>query len=209
MGRGIRWIALAAVALAVTPASASILVEKNVVDLVRESEAIVVATVDNVTDGFDTKGTPYTEVTLCVSESIRGDVPETYTFRQFGLVHPRPTQDGKWKMMPAPDVFPRYAVGEQVLLFLSRPAAKTGLRTTAGLSQGKFVLGPGHAENGTHNEGLFRGVHPVPGLVTDKERAMLATASGTVHPDTLLSFVRRAVKDRWVETGRLTGGHAR
>ena len=38
--------------------------------------------------------------------------------------------------MPAPEGFPRFASGEQVLLFLYPQATKTGLRTTSGLIQG-------------------------------------------------------------------------
>ena len=49
---------------------------------------------------------------------------------------PRPSPDGKRLMMPAPEGFPRYASGEQVLLFLYPQARQTGLRTTAGLIQG-------------------------------------------------------------------------
>jgi hypothetical protein len=32
---------------------------------------------------------------------------------------------------------------------------------------------------------------------------MLTTASGPVSPEAFLSFVRRAARDRWVETGRM------
>jgi hypothetical protein len=106
-------------------------------------------------------------------------------------------------MMPAPDGFPKYASGEQVLLFLYPQASRTGLRTTAGLMQGKFILGPGLAVNGTGNQGLFRNVHLAPGSAEDKDKRLLATESGAVNPDAFLSFVRRAVNGRWIESGRL------
>jgi hypothetical protein len=196
-------LSIACVALAGTRAMAVSLVQKNVVDLLRESDAIVVGTIGSVTDGVDPRGLAYTEVALHVSESIRGDLPENYTFRQYGLIKPRLTEDGKRMRLPAPEGFPRYATGEQVLLFFYPPARRTGLRTTAGLLQGKFVIGPGRIENGTGNAGLFRNVQIAPGLAEDNDRRLLATVSGAVHPDAFLSFVRRAVQGRWVETGRL------
>jgi hypothetical protein len=179
------------------------LVEKNVVDLLGESDAIAVGTVLKVADGIDDRGIPYTEVTLEVSKSIRGALPDTYTFRQFGLMKARPSADGKRLMMPAPEGFPRYASGEQVLLFLYPQAKQTGLRTTAGLTQGKFTLGPGFAANGTDNVGLFRNVRLEPGLVKEGDKRLLATQSGAMNPDAFLKFLRRAVRGRWVESGRL------
>jgi hypothetical protein len=179
------------------------LVEKNIVDLLGVSDAIAVGTVGKVADGIDDRGIPYTEVTLNVSESIRGTLPEVYTFRQFGLMKPRPTPDGKMLMMPAPEGFPRYASGEHVILFFYPQAAKTGLRTTSGLIQGKFTLGPGFVANGTGNVGLFHDVRLDPGLAVDSDKRLLATQSGAMNPDAFLSFVRRAVQGRWIETGRL------
>ena len=189
--------------LAGTPAMALSLVQKNIVDLLGEADAIVVGTGVKVADGIDDQGLPYTEVTLKVSESIRGALPEPYTFRQFGLMTPRPSQDGKRLMMPAPEGFPRYASNEQVLLFLYPQARQTGLRTTAGLIQGKFTLGPGFAANGTGNVGLFRNVSLDQGVVEESDKRLLATESGAINPDSFLSFLRRAVQGRWVETGRL------
>jgi hypothetical protein len=140
---------------------------------------------------------------ISVSESIRGALPVTYTFRQFGLLKARPTPDGKRLMMPAPDGFPRFASGENVLVFFYPQAKQTGLRTTAGLVQGKFNLGPGFATNGTGNVGLFRNVSLEEGLVEESDNRLLATQSGAINPDSFLSFLRRAVAGRWVETGRL------
>jgi hypothetical protein len=194
---------LAGLALAGSRAMALSLVEQNVVDLLRESDAIVVGTVGTVTDGIDDKGLPYTEVTLSISESIRGSLSGSYTFRQFGLMKPRPTADGSLIRMPAPDGFPKFAKGEHVLLFLYPQAERTGLRTTAGLTQGKFTFGPGFVANGTGNAGLFRNVSLDQGLLAGSDKRLLATQSGSLNPDDFLGFVRRAVNGRWVETGRL------
>lgn len=174
----------------------------NIVDLLNGANDIVVAQVRTVTDGIDERGLPYTEVKLEISETIRGNLSGTYTFRQFGLVSPRLTADGQRKMMPAPEGFPRFVEGEQALLFLHPAAQLTGLRTTEGLSAGKFVLGPGRAENALGNAGLFRDVRLDSDISTDADRRMLVS-DGAMNPQQFLSFVRRAVAEQWVQTGKL------
>jgi hypothetical protein len=176
----------------------------NIVELLGQSSDIVVGRVDSVTDGFDDHGIPYTEVTLEISESIRGDLSGIYRFRQFGLVSPRLTPDGKRKMMPSPPGFPKYTPGEDVALFLRPSAAWTGFRMPAGVTHGKFTVAAGRAENGMGNVGLFRNVHLDKGLVTERDKRLLTTESGPLNPDAFLSFVRRAVHERWIESNRMT-----
>lgn len=195
------WLgALAVLALALPGAntSAATLADTNLVDLIRESESIVVGTVGDLTDGIDEHGFPYTEVTLQVTETISGNVSGTYVFRQFGLMEPRLSADGTKKMMPAPDVFPKYAVGENVMLFLNKKAKYTGLQTTIGLAGGKFNLGATRAENGLSNIGVFHNIGLQDGLATENDTRMLATDAGAVNSDTFVAFVRRAVQDLWV-----------
>ena len=174
----------------------------NIVELIEQSKDIVVGKVANVTDGLDERGIPYTEVTLEVTESIRGTIDTTYTFRQFGLIKPRPTADGKRTMMPAPPGFPRYKTGEELVLMLRPEASWTGFRMPAGITRGKFEVTPGRVANDANNAGLFNDVHLEKGLADERESRMI-TAGGPANPDTFLSFLRRAVKDRWVERGRL------
>jgi hypothetical protein len=172
------WLPVLALAISLVPArnaEAMSIRESNIVDLLRESNDIVVGQVRSVTDGIDERGVPYTEVTLDIEDTIRGDLSGTYTFRQFGLRDPRPTPDGKMMMMPAPEGFPRYAAGRTQLLFLHPVARWTGLRTTARVA---------------------------PGLATAAEKRMMA-ADGAANPDSFLTFVKRAVRERWVETGRM------
>jgi hypothetical protein len=176
----------------------------NIVELLQQSSDIVVGHVDSVTDGIDDRGIPYTEVTLKISESIRGGLPSTYKFRQFGLLTPRLTADGKRKMMPSPPGFPTYAQGEDLALFLRPSAAWTGFRMPAGVTHGKFTITAGRAENGMGNAGLFRDIHLEKGLATERDKRLLTSASGPLNPDAFLSFVRRAVKERWVESERMT-----
>jgi hypothetical protein len=196
---------LAWAALGGTNALAMSLTTANVVDLLGEANAIVVGRVEVVTDGLDERGIPYTEITLNISETIRGELAGTYTFRQFGLLKPRLTADGRRKMMPGPAGFPKYVPGENVLLFLRPAAAWTGFRMPAGVTHGKFTIAGGRVENGMGNAGLFRDVHLDKGLVTERDKRLLTTAAGPLNPDVFLSFVRRAVEERWIENGRMTG----
>ena len=175
----------------------------DIVGLLQDADAIVVGRVTSVTDGIDDRGIPYTEVKLDISETIRGELSGTYTFRQFGLLRPRLTADGKHKMMPAPEGFPRFVEGENNVLFLRPAAAWTGLRTTSGLGGGKFVVGPGRLENAWGNAGLFKNVRLDADLTTDADKQML-TSDGAVNPDAFLSLVRRAVDGQWVESGRMS-----
>jgi hypothetical protein len=180
----------------------------NMMELLGQSNDIVVGRVLSVTDGIDERGIEYTEVTLNVSEAIRGGLSGTYTFRQFGLLAPRLTAGGSRKLMPAPVGFPKYTAGEELVLFMHPSAAWTGFRMPAGVTLGKFVLGPGRVENDAHNAGLFDDVRLEKGLATAEEKRMMAVG-GAANPDTFLSFVRRAVHERWVETGRMSHADGR
>jgi hypothetical protein len=196
----------AAVALllgAPVDARATTLEKVNLVRLLRHADAIVVGNVQRVSDGVGQNGLPYTEITLAIEESLRGDLAGTYTFRQFGLLGPRRSMDGARTLLPAPEAFPRYAQGERVLLFLGPTARMTGLRSTYGLGAGKFTFGPGRVENGLSNTGLFAGVSADASLTADNDARLLQTEVGAVNPETFMSFLRRAVDQRWVETCRL------
>ena len=200
---GTALLALCLLGLAGDQARAMTAVNPNLVDLLRNSTSILSGTVTAVTDGVDAMGLPYTEVTLEISRKLRGIEVGTYTFRQFGLMSPRLSADGTMKMMPAPSAIPRYAEGDEVLLFLSKPAMLTGLRSTYGLGAGRFSYGPGRIENDLANEGLFRDLSIDVGLATSNDVRMLETEIGAVHPDTFHSFVERAVTERWVEACRI------
>ena len=191
-------------ALAGTNANALMIAPTNLVDLVRDADVIVVGTVTTVTDGLDdTNGLPYSEVTLSLRETIRGLPSDNYTFRQFGLTNPRPTADGTMMIPAAPDGMPRYAVGDYVLLFMGAPASMTGLQSPIGLGYGKFTLGAGTAENDYRNAGVFQNVSLGAGLATDNDARILTTTNGPVNPDDLLSLVRRAVQNNWVQNCKM------
>ena len=176
--------------------------QRNLVDLISLSEIILVGDVVSVTDGLE-NNVPYTEITVNIKEALRGGLKGTYTFRQFGLLQPRLMDDGRTNLLVTPDGWPTYAVGEEVILFLYKPAAVTGLRTTVGLFQGKFAIVDGKIHNRIDNRGLFSGMKVQKGLLNQAEEKLLLTEHGAIDAETFISVVRKAVKQRWVEERRM------
>lgn len=177
--------------------------EVNVVDLVAHSELILRGTITSVTDGLDSRGIPYTEVTLHVADAIRGQVSGDYTFRQFGLLKPRDMGNGTTNLMVTPAGWATYTKGEEAILFLNKKAAWTGLQTTVGLAQGKFKVAMAGAVNQSNNAGLFKNVAIDPTLLGTKEQRAMLTQQGPVNVNAFVSLVKQAVDGQWVETGRM------
>ena len=188
-------IALGAAWLATPPSLALSTKQLNVENMVRQSAAIVAGTVSKVEQGVDPRGLPYTQVELKVAETIRGTASPTLSFRQFGLQTPLPASEGR-KFLGVVAGMPRYAPGDQVVLFLSQPST-IGFRTTVGLEQGRFKLRGGNFENGVDNAGLFRNVDFSKRTLSAKEKQMVATQQGAVGADTFLALVRRSVQENW------------
>lgn len=183
----------------------------NLVDLLAEAQDIFAGSVTNVTDGINDLGLPYTEITVLISETFRGNLTGTYSFRQLGLMKPRPMADGLRTMAAAPEGIPRYAVGERVVLFLGEPASVTGLRMTVDFGYGKFVLGAGAAYNDYNNSGTFDSVSLADGLAAGNDARILSTKLGAVNPDDFLSMLRRATQGAWVQNGlmwKTSEGHS-
>lgn len=174
----------------------------NIVDLVGDSELILRGAIEEVTDGFE-NGVPYTEVKVQVNEALRGEVGETYTFRQFGLTKPRKMENGKVYLGVTPDGWSKYQNGEDVVLFLYKQASMTGLRTTVGLGQGKLKLNGGNITSQFDNQGLFENVDVADNLLNDRDKRLLGTKKGPVNAESFMSFVRRAVNEKWVEGGKM------
>jgi len=195
---------LGALLLAPAPAQATTVQKHlNLVDLLQQSELIVHGRVKTVTDGIDARGIPYTEVTLQVAEALKGQASGEYTFRQFGLIAPRRMGDGRVNLMVTPAAWATYAKGEEAIFFLRKPAAWTGLRTTAGLAQGQFKVSVAGAANSANNAGLFERVQVDAGLLGDGEQRVMATTRGAVNAKSFTSLVRQAVEGKWVENGRM------
>jgi hypothetical protein len=53
------------------------------------------------------------------------------------------------------------------------------------------------------NEGLFDGVAVDQSMLNDNDKRVLATKKGPVNAEAFVSFVRRAVKDQWIEKGKM------
>jgi hypothetical protein len=177
--------------------------EANIVDLLQQSELILRGTVSNLTDGIDEHGVPYTEITIKVSDVIKGEVGKEYTFRQFGLLKPRQMANGKMNLMVTPAGWATYTKGEDTILFLRKRAAWTGLQTTAALSHGKFKVAMANATNQANNAGLFKNVQISPTLLSTNEQRALLTTTGPVNANAFIALVRQAVQNHWVEKGTI------
>jgi hypothetical protein len=194
--------ALLASVFAAAPAGATQLLPQNLTKLIAASDVIVSGMVKNVNDGMD-NGIPYTEVTISVASSAKKKLAprSEFKFRQFGMLKPRKMANGKFFLGTAPEGFATWRKDEQVIAFMFRPAAKTGLRTTVGLEQGKFTTMGGRTANAQFNRNLFAGVKVSPGVLSAAEAQMLTKPAGEVDAAALLSLVNRAVAGRWIETG--------
>ena len=196
-------VSMAIVALGmVSVAHAKNVKKQNIVELVSHTDSILVGTVSNKTDGFHT-GLPYTEITLDVGQSIKGDHGSSYTFRQFGLIEPRSMGDGRDNLMVTPAGWPTYVKGEQVMMFLHKPASETGFQTTAGLTQGKFTIKGSQIANGNGNDALFAGVK-INAKMTATQQDLVNQPGGAYAAEAFLSLVKTAVEENWIENGVMT-----
>jgi len=176
--------------------------KQNLVELLTHADSIVVGTVTGKTDGFQ-DGLPYTEITLKVGQSVKGDHGSTYTFRQFGLIEPKAMGDGRVNLMVTPAGWPTYAKGEQVMLFLHKPASATGFQTTAGLTQGKFTIRGDRIANGIDNADLFDGIRINRPLDRGQQNLVEQHSGAYAAPD-FFALVRTAVEEEWIANGVMT-----
>ena len=195
--------AAAVLSVASAPGRATTVQPMTIVDLLDHAQTIVAGRVTKVTDGFDGKGIPYTEVTLNVSDSIRGQKGSTYTFRQFGLAEPRKMPDGRVHLGARPAGWPTWRAGESAIVFLYPKAKYTGLQTTVGLGYGKLSTGNGAALNAHDNATLFHNVNVNRALLDSAEVQMVDTRQGPVNEATLRKFLHRAVDGNWTKNGSI------
>jgi len=201
--RGLRLLGLFVIlALSLNVAHAKNMEKQNLVDLMTHSDSIFVGTVTEKTDGFQ-QGLPFTEITVKVGQSIKGHIGPTYTFRQFGLIEPKSMGNGRVNLMVTPAGWPTYAKGEQVMLFLHKPASQTGFQTTAGLTQGKFTIEGRQIANDTGNDSLFAGVK-INRQLSAPQQDLVNQAAGAYAADAFLSLVKTAVEENWIENGVMT-----
>lgn len=194
-------------------AHASQLVSQNLTQMIAKADVILMGRVTVVKDGISAEGVPFTEVTLKISGSAKKGVAAkkgakaaadtTYTFRQYGLLKPRRMSDGRTLLPAKIEGMPTWRVGEQVLSFMNKPAARTGLVTPVGLAQGKLTINGTKAVNSFNNVGLFDKVQVNDGLLRGSESAMLGQRAGGVDLGVLQGLVQRAVKDNWITSGAM------
>ncbi|WP_338588788.1 hypothetical protein VXM60_11045 [Shewanella khirikhana] len=195
---------LSALILLVPASHAAKLNPQNLKQLISESESILSGQVQSVTDGVTEQGLPYTQVTIKVNSAAKGkhEKNSLYTFRQFGLTKPRTMANGKQMLAVAPEGFPRWNANETVIVFMHQAAKLTGLRTTAGMANGKFVIQGGKVSNEFHNRGIFDGIEFTQGLLSESENTMLKT-SGAVSAADFMSLVGKAVSEQWISNGKM------
>ncbi len=179
------------------PLAGSSVLHRNVAQITHLAKDIVVARIVSVSDGLSDRNVPYTEVSIAIDRTIKGDKSGAYTFRQFGLLKPMPMGGGLMNLNVTPAGWPQYRVGEEVMLFLYNEASITGLRTTVGLFQGKFTIESGVIANGAMNQGLFNGVSVPRAQLSDAERALLTSPSGPVNASAFISFIQKGVDGDW------------
>ena len=176
--------------------------QQNLFELMTHSESIVVGTVTDKNDGFQ-NGLPFTEITVAVGQSIKGNHGKEYAFRQFGLIEPKAMGNGRVNLMVTPAGWPTYTKGESVMLFLHAPASKTGFQTTAGLDQGKFSIRSGRIANSLGNGSLFDRVS-FGDKLTPSQRDLVNQPGGAYAAEEFISLVRMIVEEEWIENGVMT-----
>ena len=184
-------------------AHATSMTTQNLVDLVSLSESILVGDVIALSDGIDADGYPYTEVTVRVDETLRGDLGTTHTFRQFGLLEPRERADGSMNLMVSPDGWPRFRADERVMLFLYQPGERYLMQSTVGLLQGKFRIEGETIVNDIGNANLFYNTQLDGRVLTERQTEFVQDPSD-MRTSEFVQLVRDVIAERWIETGRLT-----
>ncbi|WP_100643677.1 hypothetical protein [Alteromonas facilis] len=182
--------AVAALATSLVLAPAAIAqkhIKQNLSQMVATSASIVSGKVTSVTDGFDDRNRPYTEITIHVGQDAKGkhSAGSEFTFRQFGLLKPRSMGNGKVYLGVSPEGFANWVEGEQVIAFMN-PDFGGGLRSTVGLEQGKFSVSNDQVMNEVGNLGLFDGMDT--STLSDEERNVMTTP-GPVDLGTFMGLV--------------------
>ncbi|MGI2258872.1 hypothetical protein [Shewanella sp. GXUN23E] len=195
---------ISALVLLAAPSHAAKLKPQNLKQLIAESESILSGQVQSVTDGISEQGIPYTEVTIKVNTAAKGQHARnsSYTFRQFGLTQPRTLANGNKMLAVTPEGFPRWHANETVVVFMHEAAGLTGLRTTAGMAQGKFVIQGGKLRNEFNNHGIFSEMEFANGLLSESENKMLTT-TGAVDAADFMGLVGKAVSEQWISNGKM------
>ena len=167
-----------------------LVIPRNLLELVEESETIVVGRV------LSARSEPHPEfknlktvvVTLRVEEAWKGSPGSTFTFRQY-----------VWDFRDAQEAL-GYKKGQEVLLMMIKPS-RYGLSSPAGLHQGRFRMqrnrrGQRFVTNGFGNRGLFNRM-PIQlrqegfDLGAPSQRLVETHQQGPIHLDQFRRLVRQ------------------
>lgn len=185
------FVTVAFVCLGVLTSVGTTVEKMNVAKLMEYSELILVGQVISMTDGFDGNNLPYTDITIQVSEAIKGSAGGNFVFRQFGLMAPRDMGDGTTFLGVSPDGFAHFAIDEQVMVFLHEKTS-LGFQSSAGLLQGKFTIEDSQVYNDLNNADLFKGIDLDAALLTPDEQKMIDTNYGKCREAIFRGFIRKA-----------------
>lgn len=170
-------------------------IPRNLAQLTAQSETIVRGRI------VSAKVEPHPEfsslqtvvVTIAVSEALKGDPGQTFTFRQF-IWDPRDKLDAAG-----------YRKGDELLLLMN-PPTKYGLSSPAGLGQGRFLIrhdasGKTIALNEMGNQGLFRGIAPELSkrnvqLTPRLSKIVAQPRTGPLELDDLRGLIRSLVQEK-------------
>jgi hypothetical protein len=173
----------------------AVTIPRNLAELTTQSETIVRGKV------VSAKVEPHPEfqslqtvvVTIAVSEALKGDPGQTFTFRQF-----------VWDVRDKLDAA-GYHKGDDLLLLMNAPT-KYGLSSPAGLGQGRFLIhrdaaGRTIATNEMGNQGLFRGIAPELSkrsvqLSPRLSKVVAQPGAGPLELDDLRGLIRSLVQEK-------------
>jgi hypothetical protein len=202
--------ALAALVLLLLPVSEATALSRNrlsLVDMISQSEHILVGKVTALSEGFTDQRVPFTEINLDVEASLKGDIGPDYRFRQFGLMDPSGV-DNSLPTAFKPTGLPRWQLGEDVVVFLQRPAHLTGFQPTVGLEQGKLRRVGNRIESEGRNGNLLEGIAVSDGLrLSERQRALLDHPTCRINADDFLDLLSTALAEHWVKRGMITNAN--
>lgn len=194
----------ALVAFLAPPLGASTVMQLNLTELVNRADRIYRGKVLSATEGtIDVAGgqLPIVTYRIAVDELFRGDVAVVKGVRIAEikmLGKPRAIRQGNLQFVSTLPDLPQLVIGEEYLLFATRPSA-IGLSTTVGLGQGFFSIRRENKEmtavNAVNNNGLFRDMVAAPAAA----QALSATATpgtGPVAYDELARMIRGLLATR-------------
>jgi hypothetical protein len=174
--------------LAVTPAARATQVRHlDTRALVRESSDIVIGQIEGATARWnENRSAIVTEVTVRISQTLKGAASERITLRQMGG-----EVDGMRYSIPGS---PSFTPGEEALLFVWRDAA--GRPQVDGLAQGKFDI----AKDPATGERLVQ--RSLPGLSIRDAKTLSVAPVGGPTPRIPLSSLVHEIQSALGEAGR-------